>query len=156
MKPWIKRSLYGIFGVSIVLGGLTACGHRHEGFGAQMSAEDQTKFRTKVVDRVTSKLDLKEEQKKRLVVLADTLQQQRAALVGKTTNPRAEMQALVAGEKFDRTRAQTLVSEKATAVNTASPAVITALADFYDSLNASQQAKVRDYMQGRHGWWHRG
>jgi Spy/CpxP family protein refolding chaperone len=67
------------------------------------------------------------------------------------------VQALVAGEKFDRARAQALVSEKTAAVNAKSPEVIAALGDFYDSLNPTQQAKVREFMQHRNGrWWHRG
>jgi Spy/CpxP family protein refolding chaperone len=66
------------------------------------------------------------------------------------------VQALVAGEKFDRARAQTLVTDKTAALNAKSPEVIAALGDFYDSLTPTQQAKVRDYLQGRHGWWHRG
>ena len=156
MKLWIKRTLYGIFGASIVLGGLAACGHRHEGFGAPMSAEDQSKIRVKVLERVSSKLDLNDDQKKRLGVLADKLQQQRAALMAKTSDPRAEVRALVASEKFDQARAQSLVAEKTAAINAGSPEVIAALADFYDSLNATQQAKVREHMQGRRGWWHRG
>ena len=41
MKTWIKRSLIGLFGVSILVGGLAACGHRHAGWGGtQISAED--------------------------------------------------------------------------------------------------------------------
>lgn len=156
MKPWIKRSLYGIFGVSIVLGGLAACGHRHEGQGWQMGAEEQTRMRGKVVERVAAKLDLNEEQKKRLGLLADRLQEQRIALVGQGADPRAEVRALVAGDKFDRTRAQTLVTEKTAALTAKGPDVIAAMADFYDSLSVAQQAKARDYMQGRHGWWRRG
>lgn len=156
MKPWIKRTLYSLLGASFVLGGLTACGHHRFGDGGSMSAEDQAQMRSKIMDRVASKLDLNAEQKQRLGVLADKLQEQRAALVGKTSNPRTEMQALVAGDKFDRTRAQTLVSEKTAALNSKSPEVITALADFYDGLTPAQQTKVRDAVQGRHGWWHRG
>ena len=156
MKRWIKRSLFGLFGATILIGGLSACGHHHGHYGANMSAEDQAKFKEKMVDRVGSKLDLNADQKVRLSTLADKLQDQRKALVGQTTNPRAEMQALVAGDKFDRTKAQSLIADKTAAVTTKSPEVIAALADFYDSLNATQQAKVRDYMQGRHGWWHRG
>jgi hypothetical protein len=37
-----------------------------------------------------------------------------------------------------------------------SPEVIAALADFYDSLNPAQQQKVRDFMEHRGGWFHRG
>ena len=40
MKPWIKRTLFGLFGASLLIGGLSACGHRHDGQGWQASAED--------------------------------------------------------------------------------------------------------------------
>jgi Spy/CpxP family protein refolding chaperone len=159
MKPWIRRSLLGVFGVTFALGALTACGHHSGHHGWNASAEDQAKFRGHVLERVASKLDLNEDPKKRLATLADKLQEQRAALRGGAAgDPRAEMQKLVAGDKFDRARAQTLVTEKTAAINTKSPEVIAAMGDFYDSLNPQQQAKVREFMQGHHrgGWWHRG
>lgn len=159
MKPWIKRALFGLFGASIAVGGLTACGHhRYEGAGwNQMSAEDHARFRDRIVERVASKLELNADQKARLGVVADKLREQRLAVMGQGGDPRAQAQALVAGEKFDRARAQALVTEKTAAVNGKSPEVIAALADFYDSLNPAQQAKVREFMQHRRGhWWHRG
>ncbi|MDZ7855660.1 Spy/CpxP family protein refolding chaperone [Sphaerotilus sp.] len=61
--------------------------------------------------------------------------------------PRAEMQALIKGDKFDRAGAQALIDQKANALRTASPDVITAMGDFYDSLNPEQQAKVRAFME---------
>jgi Spy/CpxP family protein refolding chaperone len=156
MRPWIKRTLYGLFGASILVGGLSACSHHRHDYGMGMSETERAEFRGKMIARVASKLDLNAEQKQRLDVLADKLQQQRAALVGKATDPRAELQALVAGDKFDRTRAQTLVTEKTAALNSKSPDVIAAMADFFDSLTPVQQTKVREAMQGRHHWWHRG
>lgn len=156
MKRWIKRTLFGFVGASVAIGALTACAGRHEGPGWHASAEDSAKFRSKMVDRVSSKLDLNADQKQRLVVLADTLQAQRAALMAKTPDPRAEVRALVAGDKFDRNRAQALVAEKTAALNTQSPQVIAALGDFYDSLNATQQQKVRDFMERGRRWGHRG
>lgn len=157
MKPWIKRSLYALFGASVAVGGLTACGHRHDGAGWQASAEEQGRFRDRVIERVASKLDLNADQKKRLAVVADKLREQRQALMAQGGDPRAQVRALVAGEKFDRAAAQALVSEKTAAINGKSPEVIAALADFYDSLNPAQQAKVREFMQHRRGhWWRRG
>jgi periplasmic protein CpxP/Spy len=150
MKPWIKRTLVGLFGATILVGGLTACGHRAHSGG--MGAEQSAEFRGKMVERVSSKLDLNADQKQRLTVLADKLNEQRTALMGKTPDPRADVQALVAGDKFDRTRAQTLVQEKTAALNTKSPEVIAAMGDFYDSLNPAQQTKVREFMQKRGGW----
>lgn len=152
MKSWIKRTLVGLFGASIMVGGLTACsGGYHHRHGA-MTPEKMAEMRGKVVERVSSKLDLTDAQKQKLNTLVDKLQAQRTALVGQTADPRAEVQAIVAGDKFDRTRAQALLDEKTRAVQANSPEVITALADFYDSLNPGQQQKVRELMQRRKGW----
>lgn len=160
MRPWIKRTLFGVFGASLALGALTACSHRFGPHGdwQNMSAEDHAKFREHMLERVASRLDLNEDQKKKLAALADKLQEQRQAWRAQG-DPRAQVQALVAGDKFDRVRAQALVAEKTGAINAKSPEVIAALGDFYDSLNPTQQAKVREFMQrGRRGggWWHRG
>ena len=152
MKSWIKRTLFSVLGASALLGGLTACGTGGEGTRWQASAEESTKFRGKMVERMSSKLDLNAEQKQRLTVLADKLHAQRLALVGDKPNPRADVQALVAGDKFDRSRAQALVTEKTAALSTQSPEVIAALGDFYDSLNAAQQQKVRDFMNRGSRW----
>ena len=156
MKHWIKRSIFAVFGVSVLVAGMTACGHRHHEFGAQLSAEEYSQKRDKIVSKAASKLDLNDDQKKRLASLGDKLYDQRTALIGQTKDPRAEMKALVTGDKFDTARAQSLVTEKTTALQTKSPEVIAALADFYNSLNPAQQQKVRDYMEGRGHWFHRG
>jgi Spy/CpxP family protein refolding chaperone len=64
------------------------------------------------------------------------------------------MKAVLAGSQFDRSRAQALVEAKTAAMREASPAVIAAAADFYDSLKPEQQQKVRGYLErgGHHGW----
>ena len=157
MRPWIKRTLFGLFGAGVALGGLSACAHRegHEHYSS-MSPEQQAQMRQHVVDRIASRLNLNTEQKARLDVLAGKLQEQRQALRG-AGDPRADVRALVAGEKFDRARAQSLLGEKVAAVNAKSPEVIAAFGDFYDSLSPAQQAQVREFLQsGRRGWWRRG
>jgi Spy/CpxP family protein refolding chaperone len=156
MKPWIKRTLFGIFGATILVGGLTACGQRHHQFGANMSAEQYVEVRDKMVERAASKLDLNADQKKLLSVLGDKFYAQRTALMGQAKDPRAEIKALVSGDKFDKAHAQSLVTEKTTVLQAGSPEVIAALADFYDSLNPTQQQKVRDFMDRRGRWFHRG
>jgi Spy/CpxP family protein refolding chaperone len=155
-KTWTRRALFGLFGLigaAALLGTLGACshaGHRH-GWHA-MSDEDAAKLKARLVERAGQKLDLDEAQKAKLGVLADKLREQRNAFVGETKDPRAELQALIAGPAFDRNKAQLLVQAKTQAVQLKSPEVITAMGDFYDSLRPEQQAKVRDYLQrGRHG-----
>lgn len=154
MKPWIRRTLLSLFGASVALGALTACGHHREHRGWNASPEEQARWQGKMVDRVARRLDLDEAQKQKLTVLAAKVQEQRKALRG-AGDPRADLQQLIAGDKFDRTKAQALIGEKTAAVSAKSPEVIAALGDFYDSLRPEQQGKVRDFLQRRHGWWHR-
>jgi len=152
MRPWIKRTFVGLFSATVLLGGLTACGHGHHG-GWQMSDADAQKMRERMIDRASRELALDDAQKQRLGVLADKLREQRQALVGNTSDPRAELQALVTGTTFDRARAQALIEAKTNAVRTKSPEVITAMGDFYDSLRPDQQQKVREFMSRRHRGW---
>lgn len=154
MKPWIKRSLIGLFGAGIVLGGLSACGGHHERY--RMGGEYESKFAQKMVERVSEELVLDTMQRQKLVLLGDRIRDQRKALVGTTTDPRAEMQGLIKGAQFDRTRAQAIVDEKTTAIRGTSPEVIAAAADFFDALNAEQQQQLRDRLQKGHRWFGHG
>jgi Spy/CpxP family protein refolding chaperone len=155
MKTWIKRSLVGLFGAAVLLGGIAACGHRHEGWGgAQVSAEDAAKWRERLLERAGRELQLDDAQKLKLGVVFDRLREQRNAFVGSTQNPRAEMRALVSGERFDKAKARELVDAKTNAIRNGSPQTIDALADFYDSLKPEQQARLREWMDKRgHGRW---
>ena len=162
MKRWIKRTLIAAFGATILVGGIAACGHGHHG-GWQASEADASKMRERILDRAGRELKLDDAQKLRLATLADKLRDQRSALMatgagtpGTPGDPRAEAQALVAGVKFDRERAQAFVESKTAAVRGKSPEVIAAAADFYDSLNPAQQQQVRDFMTRRSGWGRRG
>jgi periplasmic protein CpxP/Spy len=155
MKTWIKRSLIGLFGASVLFGGIAACSHRHHHHGHawhQMSEEDAAKLKARLIEKAGSKLELDDAQRAKLSVLADKLREQRNALIGTTTDPRAELRALVSGPSFDRDKARALVESKTTAVQTKSPELIGAMADFYDSLRPEQQARLREYMNGGRGW----
>jgi Spy/CpxP family protein refolding chaperone len=153
MKTWIKRTLVSALGAVALVGGLSGCARDHHG---GWSDERVGEMRGKVIEKISDKLVLNDAQKQKLAVLADELLAQRKALKGDTTDPRAQMQALVQGDKFDRDTALSLLSAKTQAVQGQGPKVIAALADFYDSLNPEQQQKVRDRMAQRKGWWSRG
>lgn len=154
MKPWIKRSLIGLFVVALIGGGVAACGHRHHGDGlAQWSAEDAARWRERVIDRASDKLALDAAQQQKLGVLFDTVREQRNAMVGSMPKPRNEMLALISGSKFDSARAQALVDEKTSAIRAGSPQTIAAIASFYDSLSAEQQVKLREWLSKRHHGW---
>lgn len=76
MKTWIKRSLAGLLGVAVVVGGLLACSHRHEGrghHGMSMSGEDVSRLQDRFVEKVSKELELTAPQKQHLVTLAERL-----------------------------------------------------------------------------------
>jgi periplasmic protein CpxP/Spy len=154
MKPWIKRTLIGVFGASILVGGLTACGAR--GHHGDWSPERVSEVRGKMVDKISSKLVLNDAQKQKLTALADEMIASRTAFRGKDADPRAEFKAMMAGDKFDRARAQALLDQETQVVQGSGPKMIAALADFYDSLNPEQQKQVREKMEQHRGWWGRG
>ena len=56
MKTWIKRSLFALASAGIVLGSLTACGHRmhHGGWRADATPEQSAEWRGRMVERLRS------------------------------------------------------------------------------------------------------
>lgn len=156
MKSWIKRSLIGLTAATIVLTGLTACGSR--GDHARGWSNDRiTEMRGKAIEKISDKLELNTDQKTKLGVLADEMITSRKAFVGNSADPRADMKALVAGDKFDRAKAQALLDQKTQVVQGNGPKMLSAFGDFYDSLTPAQQQQVRAKMDRRgHSWWGRG
>ena len=152
MKTWIKRTLIGVFGTAVLFGGMAACSHHR--YSGTMSDADITQMRERFIDKASRELTLDPAQKAKLGLLADALKAQRAALMTDDANPRTAMQALVAGPQFDRGKAQALIDGKTGAVRDKAPAVVSAMGDFYDSLQPAQQQKLRDFMaRGRgHGF----
>jgi Spy/CpxP family protein refolding chaperone len=147
MKTWIKRTLIGVLGASVLFGGVAAYAHRHYGWHA-MNTADLAQAKVRVVDKVAERLDLDATQKTKLGLLADQLLAQRTALMA-GGDPRAAVQALVAGPAFDRAGAQALLDAKTDTLRAGAPAVIAAFGDFYDSLQPEQQARLREAMNRR-------
>ena len=155
MKPWIKRTLIGLTVTTVVLGGLSACGSRGD-HARGWSDERITEVRGKAIEKISDRLDLNADQKAKLAVLADQMIASRKAFRG-NTDPRTDLQALVAGDKFDRSKAQQLLDQKLQAAQGNGPQMLAAFGDFYDSLNPEQQKQVREKLERRgHGWWGRG
>ena len=153
MKTATRRILVGLASAAVLLGSLAACSTRGP---ASWTPERAAEMRGRMVERISQRLDLNAEQKRRLDVVAAALEAQRQALRGDSADPRADIRALVAGERFDRGQAQALLEQKIAAVQQQGPKVLDALADFYDGLTPEQQQKLRERLdQPRRGWgWH--
>ncbi|MEY8878156.1 MAG: Spy/CpxP family protein refolding chaperone [Leptothrix sp. (in: b-proteobacteria)] len=160
----------GMGGVDAMMGGPIG-GGRHGEHHGPMSEADRIKMRDHMVERATKQLSLDDAQKQRLVTLLDKLYAQRVALNGPLTGPAngapaqagapavQPLQALLAGPKFDRAQAQSLVDQKSAAIKSTAPEVIAAMGDFFDGLKPEQQTQVRAFLAHRgrrgehHGFW---
>ncbi|MGD9945419.1 MAG: Spy/CpxP family protein refolding chaperone [Burkholderiaceae bacterium] len=149
MKPWIKRTLLGAIGVTVLAGGLAACGAR--GYHGNWSPERVAEMRAKAVERVGRKLELNEVQKQKLDRLSQELIALRSAVRGQGAGPREDFAALIGGERFDRAGAEALLQQKSRVMQDGAPKVIAAAADFFDALDAAQQQQIRDWLQRRGG-----
>lgn len=156
MKPWIKRTLIGLTSITVLLGGVAACSHRGD-HARGWSDERITEVRGKAMEKISDRLNLNADQKAKLGTLADEVIASRKAFRGESANPRADLQALIAGDKFDRSKAQQLLDQKLQDAQGNGPRMLAAFGDFYDSLNPEQQKQVREKLERRgHGWWGRG
>ena len=153
----IKRVLVGLTAVVLVTSAVVACGFRgtspwggYGPCGPHWRGEDPAQRRAYVVERVSQELSLNVGQRAKLEVLADQLDEQRQALWSEGHMAEA-LQQVIAGERFDRVKAQSVVDQKLQAVQQHSPKVVEAMASFYDSLDAGQQRVVREKLRDRFG-----
>ena len=127
-------------------------GHHHHGYhGHGRFDGDAADLVELLADRISQRLDLNDEQEARLARLLAAAQQQRQALRRDVLVP--ELRDLLAGTTLDREAARLLLSERIAAVQAAAPALIDALADFFDALDAEQQQVLRFMLRlKRRGW----
>jgi protein CpxP len=151
MNTWLKQTLIGAVATMALVGSIAAYSQAETRFhGGPPSAEDFAGHEAHMLEHISKSLDLDAAQQARLQALSTQLHAQHDKLMGPDSDPRARMKALVAGNTFDRAGAQALVDEKVASLKASSPALIAAAGDFFDSLRADQQQKVRDFMAQHH------
>lgn len=111
-------------------------GHHHPHHGG-----DETSFADRLAAKLSRRLDLNDDQQARLQTLLLALRQQRQALRREALFQ--DITGLLAGSTLDRAATRQLVDERLATAQAAVPALIDALADFYDALDAEQQQALR-------------
>lgn len=118
--------------------------HAHHGFSKGWGGDF-------VADRLMAKasrrLDLNPAQQLALRQLLELLQQQREALKGGSA--RQELADLLGGATFDRAAAQSLWDDRLQTLRDGGPALIAAVADFFDALDTDQQQLLRFMIRPR-------
>ena len=153
MKTWLKRTLIGVATTAALAGSIAAFSQETPFHHGPPSAQDIAQHEAHFLAHISKKLNLDANQQAKLQALVGVMKAQHQALLA-GGNPHQRVQALIAGNTFDRAGAQALVTQKVTQIQQNSPALINAIGDFYDSLNATQQQQVRDFAAKHHGWHH--
>ncbi len=109
----------------------------------------------KMVERVSSKLDLDDTQTQALEEFAAELAETRQLMRGTDGGLRSEFSALLSAQSFDQGEALSLINERAAAVQANAPELVAAAALFFDGLSEEQKAQVQEFMEKR-GRHHRG
>ena len=150
-KTWLKRTLLGVAVSTALLGSIAAYSAEGTGFHHGPPTPEQiAKHESMMLAHIGKKLNLDSNQAAKLKVLGDLLVAQHTPPAAGTPNPHA---ALIAGNTFDRAGATQLLNQHVAKMQANGPAAITAFGDFFDSLNATQQAQVRELAAHHHGFF---
>ena len=150
MKTWLKRTLTGVAVSTALLGSVAAYSEGTGFHGGPPSPEQIAQHEAKMLTHIGKKLNLDANQSAKLKALADLAIADHAPPAA-GTDPHAKMAALIAGNTFDRAGAQALANQHVAKMQADAPGLINAFGDFYDSLNATQQAQVRELAAHHHG-----
>lgn len=145
-----KKSLILVVGAIALAATVAACGHYryHGDYCAEHAGW--------MVERMSRKLDLTEEQKAKLDVVKTRIVAARDAAAEQRESDAKAIAALLSQPTFDRARAIALTQSHTRTIETRAPEVIAAFADFYDGLKPEQQQKLREQVESRmnnHNWW---
>ena len=127
-----------VLGVFTVVGTAFAYGGKHGGGEKRID---------RMFERVAKKLSLDVGQQDKLTAAKQAAVAYSEAMRENKQAMRESVAAIVAGDTLDQSLAQQHFNEKADAMRDKSPAMVAALADFYDRLNSEQQAEVRKVLE---------
>lgn len=149
MKP-TRRTILLLTGGLLLVAGVAACNHgMHCG-----SAEERGEW---MVQKVSDELELDQMQHARLEAVKDEFLSMRQSIRSDREQTRTDVLAMLQQPKLDRDRANAIVSQYIETINSRSPLIIDAVANFYDSLNDEQRAELTEFIEHRtehHRHWH--
>ncbi len=109
----------------------------------------------RALHKATKRLELNASQQSEFTALTAQLATEALALRDMHRTWRDDLQGMM-GETMDREAAKAYVAERIAQLSNAQPAMIDAMADFYDTLDATQQEELREMLErrGRKGRGH--
>ena len=100
-----------------------------------------------IVHKMTKKLALQATQVEKLNTAKEVILQTHQTFNENKPNWHTDIKYLVSQDNLDRELIIKHINDKVLAVQTQAPIVVNAVADFYDSLDSEQQAKIRKKLE---------
>jgi hypothetical protein len=142
-----------ITGSILLTAGVVACNHgMHYG-----SAEERSEW---MVQKVSKELELNETQQARLAEARDEILDLRTTMRSDRAQLRTDILSMLEQPVLDRNKANTIVDQQLAKLGSRSPAIIDAIGNFYDSLDDTQRAELREFIEHKmnhhhgHRHWH--
>ena len=136
-----KKLIIGTLISVVTLGGLVTYASPGNHFGKFGGMNDKkAEF---IINRISSKLDLNDTQKLNLVALKNTISTQKE--LHKPENPRAELMGLLSAPVLDEAKVLAMLDARTNKLQTAAPIIVTAIANFTNSLNDEQRAEIQEF-----------
>ncbi len=134
----VKKGLY-LAVVSILLSGvwiISGCGHRSHGERAEWMTE-----------KIASKLELNEAQKKQLNSFKDELMDKKQQLRASRSTIEGELIAQLQSEKIDQEHLKEVIAKEEAKLDEMASTFVTQLTEFHDSLTPEQRIKLIEMVE---------
>ncbi|NOR51489.1 MAG: hypothetical protein GQ470_02615 [Gammaproteobacteria bacterium] len=136
MKRLTKISVIAA-GALVMITTISGCSHFR-------SPENRAQW---MVEEVTDELELTETQQLKLKTLSDEMLSTRTSMKEQFGESREQMVSLFDYPMLNQDKALKIIKSHTQMVDEQAPVMVTAFADFYDSLDSEQQIEVREFMQ---------
>lgn len=139
-----KRTFITMTGIALLTTGIVACNHG--------TPEERGE---RMVQKITEELELTETQQANLSGVKDAFLEMRATMKNNREQTKTDIQLMLTQPTLDRDKANSIINQHIDTVHSGSPVIIDAIGDFYDSLDESQQAEIRDIIENKMEHGHR-
>ena len=103
----------------------------------------------RMVEKVTEELELTATQQDRLSEVKNEFLDMRKTMQSNREQTKTDIQALLKQPTLDRNKANSIVNQHIETIHSRSPAIIDAIGNFYDSLDDTQRAELREFIEDK-------
>ena len=135
---WIVIPVLALVGV-----GVAGAGYRH--FHGHHNPEH-------MVERISDKLDLNDEQKQKLEAVKDALLKGRQDLLQERAEVMDQLIEEIRKPEIDQAQVLTLIEERKSAIDTMTSRVLEPMIEFHKSLNDTQREKIINRLESIRDW----